>query len=108
MKKNCMKLYRAAVVVVAFLSVAVANAAFAAKTPDAKGIFDAISTQTDQAFSSIKPIVMKMIGIAGAVYGAINLFKYFKGDRESSQELIKGFVGIAIAVVFETIVYLVF
>lgn len=69
-----------------------------------QSVFSALQTEVNTARNSIKPIMIAVIVIITIVYIGINLAKYFKGDRESSQELIKIVIGIVAAAVLLTLV----
>jgi len=78
--------------------------ALAQKTPTTEGVFSTINGELNSATSGIQTTVSWAVGIIGLAYSAIALFKYLKGDRESSNELIKVFVGLAITAILEIVI----
>lgn len=78
-------------------------AAFAQET-GTSAIFSSMQNELTTAKTSIKPILNIVIGLVSAIYVVINLAKYFKGDRESSSELIKVAVGVVVAVILLAII----
>ena len=95
MKKNLTSVLRKACLPLGgFLASVIA---FAQTDVTTSTIFTSLANELKVVNSILRPI-LTVIGIVTCVYVAINLVKYFKGGRESRQELIKVGVGLVIIV----------
>lgn len=72
---------------------------FCFATGEAKNFVSGMSTEISGMGSTVKTVVLTVIGIVALVYAGINLVKYLRGDGQSQNALIRVVVGVAMALV---------
>jgi len=65
----------------------------------AKSFVDQINTEVSGLREGVVTLVRVAVGIIGTIYVAINLIKYFRGQGDSQNSLIRVVVGLVMSVI---------